>query len=123
MTSTTCLKHKIIALYREKYGAGSLENPEYVNVEKIDFQHLQFVMKHSSEAKTVLQMLVPIEQAAKLIWYYNTSNINRMKIKRNELNLTPTTIVKGEVDNIISEVLWPFEMVVFRRRHNLHVIK
>ena len=92
-------------------------------MEKIDFQHLQFVMKHSSEAKTVLQMLVPIEQAAKLIWYYNTSNINRMKIKRNELNLTPTTIMKGEVDNIISEVLWPFEMVVFRRRHNLHVIK
>jgi hypothetical protein len=40
MTSTTYLKQKIIGLYREKYGAGALENPDYVNVEKIDYQHL-----------------------------------------------------------------------------------
>jgi hypothetical protein len=80
-------------------------------------------MKYSSEAKSVMQMLVPIEQAAKLIWYYNTSNINRMKIKRNELRLAPYAITKNEVNDFISEVLWPFEMIVFRRRHNLHVVK
>ena len=80
-------------------------------------------MKHSSEAKSVMQMLLPIEQAAKLIWYYNTSNINRMKIKKNELHLAPYPITKNEVNDIISEVLWPFEMIVFRRRHNLHILK
>ena len=66
-----------------------------------------------------MQMLLSIEQSAKLMWYYNTCNINRMKIKKNELALNNQP-VKSLVETI-QDVLWPFEMLIVRRRHNVHL--
>ena len=68
----------------------------------------------------MMQMLLSIEQSAKLMWYYNTCNINRMKIKKNELVLEnqPT----HSLYQTIQDVLWPFEMLIVRRRHNVHLM-
>ena len=42
-------------------------------------------------------------------------------MKKNELQIDPKPITN--IDEIIFNVLWPFECVIFRRRHNVHLIK
>lgn len=68
----------------------------------------------------MMQMLLSIEQSAKLMWYYNTCNINRMKIKKNEL--VPENQPTQSLNQTIQDVLWPFEMLIVRRRHNVHLM-
>jgi signal transduction histidine kinase len=109
-------------LYLEKFGIiPELIDRENLNVEGIDLSDIAIVVKNSNEAKSVIQNLTSIEQAAKLIWYYNTNNIKRMKVKKNQLDIEPTPI--HQIDDIIFNVLWPFEHFIFKRRHNVHLIK
>ena len=77
------------------------------------------MIKNSYEAKSMMQMLLSIEQSAKLMWFYNTCNINRMKIKKNELILDNQPI--KSLVTTIQDVMWPFEMLIVRRRHNVHL--
>ena len=114
------LKQKIIALYLDRYGVANIQNPDDQNVEGIDFQHLEFVVKNSTEARSVIGQLTAIEQAAKLIWYYNTNTIKRMKAKKNQLEVQPQPI--SNMDEMIYNVLWPLEHFVYKRRHTVQLI-
>ena len=55
-----------------------------------------------------------------MMFYYNTCNIKRMKAKKNELPIEKTSITS--MDKVIQDALWPFEMVIVRRRHNVHLM-
>ena len=44
-----------------------------------------------------------------------------MKVKRKETQLALTAI--SNIDATIFNVLWPFECMIFKRRHNVHLVK
>ena len=44
-----------------------------------------------------------------------------MKIKKNQLHANPYTI--DNIESVIYDVLWPFEHLVYKRRHNVYIIK
>ena len=60
-TSAKILKQKIVGLYLEKLGVVAEDNPDYLNIEQLNFQNFHYVIKNSYEAKSVMQMLVSIE--------------------------------------------------------------
>ena len=54
LNQAAMLKQKVIALYLDRYGVANNQNPEDQNIEGIDFQHIQFVVKNSFEAQSVI---------------------------------------------------------------------
>lgn len=83
LNHSVLIKQRLIALYLEKLNIRINHNTSSQNIEGLDHQELAHVLKNSFEAKIAIQQLASIEQSAKLIWYYNTNQIKRMKIKKN----------------------------------------
>ena len=67
-----------------------------------------------------LQQSISIEQSAKSIWYYNTNQIQRMKIIKNQLEVNPSA--NKDMISCIWNVMWPFEHFIFKRRVNVYLI-
>jgi hypothetical protein len=61
LNQATMLKQKIITLYLDRFGVLGNTDVNEENIEGINFQNIQFVVKNSFEAKTVIGQLLAIE--------------------------------------------------------------
>jgi len=61
-----------------------------------------------------MKLISSVEQSGKAMWYFNTNQIQRMKIKQNLFRVTP----KESMDPTkpILKVLWPFEHQIEKRK-------
>ena len=91
-----------------------------IEKEQIGIDDLMFVLQNSPAAKEDLENITSIEQSAKMLWYFNTNHIKRMKIKKGELNPEPSTIV--DVKDPVLNCLWPLDYFVFERDHNVYLV-
>ena len=55
------------------------------------------------------------------MWYYNTNQIKRMKLKKNQLRIEKTSLIS--IQGSIWNVLWPFEHQIYKRKINVWLIK
>ena len=61
---------------------------------------------NKKDAKNTLKILSGSEQATQSLWFYNRSQIQRMKISKNEFKIKETEC--QDIIKIIQNVLWPF---------------
>lgn len=119
---TPIIKQNLINMYAEriknnrKYSATT----NHQTIEGFEISDLAKVIQNQKDAKLNLHNIISIEQSAKSIWYYNTNQIQRMKIKKNQLKVEAKP--NSNIICTLWNVIWPFEHYIFRRRINIFLI-
>lgn len=89
MSQASLGKQRFIKLFMELLGLRESNESNAFTVERIDYSVLKAIISRRPEAKQVLQQSISIEQSAKAIYYYNSNQIKRMKLMKNQLEISP----------------------------------
>jgi hypothetical protein len=111
-------KQRLIGLYKEVLGIN--EGPSS-QIERVSVNLLQQILQRRPESMQALQQSISIEQSTKGIWYYNTNQIQRMKIIKNQMEINPYP--NKDMIATIWNVIWPFEHFIFKRKVNFYLIQ
>lgn len=115
------IKKHIIEVYMDKFNLkpNSFVSKSKLYQEGIEVQQLAKIIHKSVPAKMSLLQIISIEQSAKLMWYYNTNLISRMKIKKKQLMTNAT--LSSNFEETIRNVLWPFEHFIFKMKIKIYI--
>ena len=65
-------------------------------------------------------MISSIEQSTQALWYYNQSQIQRMKISKNHFKISESLC--SDIIKIIYSVIQPFQILIMNRHINVYVM-
>ena len=77
--------------------------------------------KNQSDAICTLNMISAIEQSTQALWYYNQSQIQRMKISKNNFKVCESLC--SDIIKVIYSVIQPFQILIMNRHINVYVMQ